>query len=288
MADETAPVRVIPRERRDRLGEGLLWSSREQAVYWVDILGQRVNRLDLATDAVASWAMPETIGWLIEREKGDFVAGLGRAFVRLALDPLAIEPLAAPEPERTANRFNDAKADGAGRIWAGSMPFAADRPTGALYRLDPDGTAERVDDGYTIANGPAIAADGRSLFHTDTAERTIYRFKLDDQGRLGPREPFILFQDGWGNPDGMTLDADGGLWVACWGAGRVTRFTSEGRPDRSILLPASQITNVTFAGDALDRMFVTSAAEDSDEPLGGALFEVEPGCRGLPTLRYAG
>lgn len=281
-------VRVIAREDRDRLGEGLLWSARENAVYWVDILGQRVNRLDLADETVRHWTMPDTIGWLIERERGGFVAGLGRAFATLSLDPLAIETLAAPEPEREGNRFNDAKADAQGRIWAGSMPFACDRPTGAFYRLDPDGTATRVDDGYIIANGPVIAADGRSLFHTDTALRTIYRFPLHEDGSLGPRAPFVAFEAGWGNPDGMTLDADGGLWVACWGAGCVTRFHPDGRRDRTIRLPASQITNVLFAGEALDRMFVTSAADGCADPLGGTLFEVAAGCRGLPTRRYAG
>lgn len=285
----TAPVRVIGRDRRDQLGEGLLWSDRDGAVYWVDILGRRVSRLTLADDRVESWSMPDTIGWLIEREdRPGFIAGLGRRFVGLTLDPLTVEPIADPEPDRTGNRCNDAKADRAGRIWAGTMPRDGATPDGAFYRLDPDGVAARVDDGYRIANGPAIAADGRSLFHTDTGAATIYRFEVRDDGSLGPRAPHIVFDPAWGSPDGMTLDADGGLWVACWGAAQVLRFTPEGHVDRAIALPASQITNVCFAGAALDRMFVTSAADGVDEAQAGALFEVEPGCRGLPAMRYAG
>ena len=281
-----ADVRVIDRDRRDRRGEGLLWSARDAALYWVDILGARANRLDLANDTVASWAMPDTIGWLVERERGGFVAGLGRAFVALSLDPLVIEPIAAPEPERDGNRFNDAKADAAGRIWAGSMPFGCDRPSGAFYRLDPDGRVALIEDGYTIPNGPAIG-DG-FLFHTDTALDTIFRYSVDDEGGLGPREPHIVFEPDWGHPDGMTIDADGHLWVACWGASCVARFDPAGRRERTIALPASQISNVTFAGDALDRMFVTSAADGVDEPQAGCLFEVDPGCRGLPPYRYPG
>ncbi|HEX7848742.1 MAG TPA: SMP-30/gluconolactonase/LRE family protein [Sphingomonas sp.] len=281
-----ADIRVINRDRRDRLGEGLLWSARDAALYWVDILGARVNRLDLASDAVASWAMPDTIGWLVERERGGFVAGLGRAFVALSLDPLVIEPIAAPEPERDGNRFNDAKADAAGRIWAGSMPLSCDRPSGAFYRLDPDGRVARIEDGYTIPNGPAIG-DG-FLFHTDTALDTIFRYAIDDDGALGPRQPHIVFEPGWGHPDGMTIDADGHLWVACWGASCVARFDPAGRRERTVALPASQITNVTFAGDALDRMFVTSAADGVDEPQAGCLFEVDPGCRGTAPYRYPG
>lgn len=277
-------VRIIARDRRDTLGEGLLWSPRDDAVYWVDILGRRVSRLSLANDSIDSWVLPDTVGWLIERERGGFIAGVGRGFVGLTLDPLAIEPLAAPEPEREGNRFNDAKADARGRIWAGSMPFSCDRPTGAFYRFE-HGVATRVDDDYTIANGPAIG-DG-FLLHTDTALATIYRYPLHDDGTLGERTVFLEFQEAWGNPDGMTLDADGGLWVACWGGSCVRRFHPDGTPDRSIALPASQITNVTFAGVNLDRMFVTSASDGVDEEHGGALFEVDPGCRGRPTHRYA-
>lgn len=279
-------VRIVARDRRDTLGEGLLWSARDGALYWVDILSRRLNRLTLADDHVETWELPDTIGWLVEREAGGFVAGIGRAFAALTLDPLTIDTIAAPEPERVGNRFNDAKADAAGRIFAGSMPFGCDRPSGAFYRLDPDGTAVRLEDGYTIPNGPAIG-DG-FLLHSDTALDTIFRYPVNDDGSLGPRVPFIRFEPGDGHPDGMTIDADGFLWVACWGASCVARFDPTGRRERAIALPASQITNVAFAGSSLDRMFVTSAAEGVDEAAAGCLFEVDPGCRGRAPYRFAG
>jgi sugar lactone lactonase YvrE len=284
-----ALVRTVERSRRDRLGEGLLWSAREDAVFWVDILGQTLNRIALADDRIDSWAMPDMIGWVIEREAAPgFVAGLGRRFVALTLDPLTVATIASPEDDRDGNRFNDAKADSQGRIWAGSMPITCDRPSGSFYRLDVDGRATRIADDYTIPNGPAIAAAGDFLLHTDTADRTIYRYPVRDDGSVGDRTPFIVFETGWGDPDGMTFDADGHLWVACWGGACVRRFTPDGRLDRHIDLPASQITNCAFAGDGLDRMFVTSAADGVDEVEGGALFEVDPGCRGLPPFRYQG
>ena len=285
-----ADARIVVRDRRDSLGEGLLWSRREGAVFWVDILSRRVNRLTLADEAVTEWELPDIVGWLIERDRGGFVAGVGRAFVALTLDPLAIEALAAPEPDREGNRFNDAKADAAGRIYAGSMPFTCDRPSGAFYRLDPGGRATRLEDGYTIPNGPAFGGDDRGAFllHTDTALRTVFRYPVNDDGSLGPRTPFIAFEDGWGDPDGMTFDDEGGLWIACWGAGCVARFDAEGRRERRVALPASQITNVAFAGEALDRMFVTSAAVGLNEPQGGALFEIDPGCRGRDPYQYKG
>ncbi|WP_374944264.1 SMP-30/gluconolactonase/LRE family protein [Sphingomonas sp.] len=284
-----ARVRTIARDRRDTLGEGVLWSARENAVYWVDILGQRLNRLSLADDSVDGWDMPDVLGWVIEREERQgFVAGLGRRFVRLTLDPLTVETIAAPEDERHGNRFNDAKADARGRIWAGSMPFGCDQPSGSLYRLDTDGRATRVEDGYTIPNGPAIPPEGGFLLQTDTARNTIYRYTVRDDGTLADRTHFIVFEDGWGHPDGMTFDAENFLWVACWGGSCVARFAPDGQLDRRIALPASQITNCAFAGEGLDRMFVTSASDGIDEAEGGCLFEVDPGCRGLPPYRYRG
>lgn len=284
-------VQIIARDRRDLLGEGLLWSDRERAVYWTDILGRRVSRLRLADTRIDSWDVPQTIGWLVERRDAPgFIAGHGCEIVRLTLDPLTIETIAAPEPDIEGNRMNDAKADPKGRIWAGTMPLTCDRPSGAFYRLDADGGIARVDGPYTIPNGPAIAPDGTWLMHTDTALGTIFRYAIHDDGSLAKRQPFIRFEAEWGAPDGMTFDAEGGLWVGCWGGSRVIRFDPDGRQERMIALPASQITNVTFAGPALDRMFVTSAADGVEhvEPHAGALFEVDPGCRGLPTQRYAG
>lgn len=281
-------VRVIARDRRDRLGEGPLWSARHGALFWVDILGRRINRMTLSGERVESFEQPHYAAWIIEREDAGFVAGIGRDIVRIDLDTDARETIASVDPRNAANRLNDAKADAMGRIWAGTMSVTCDRPSGAFYRLDPDGALTQVDGPYTIANGPAIDPGGRFLLHTDTARGTIFRFDIRDDGSLGDAAPFIVFEDAWGNPDGMTLDADGGLWVACWGASCVMRFTPDGTPDRHIALPASQITSCTFAGPDLDRMFVTSASDGVNEEHGGALFEIDPGCRGLPTQKYKG
>ncbi|NML07813.1 SMP-30/gluconolactonase/LRE family protein [Sphingomonas sp. G-3-2-10] len=281
-------VAVIARDRRDRLGEGPLWSARENALYWVDILGRRVNRLSLADRSVTSFEQPAYAAWIIEREAGGLVAGIGLDIVRLDLPANTRETIGSVDKGIAGNRLNDAKADRQGRIWAGTMPAACDKPSGAFYRIDPDGIIVRADAPYTIANGPAIDPEGHFLLHTDTALATIFRFDIHDDGSLGQRRPFITFERGWGNPDGMTFDADGGLWVACWGGGCVTRFTPEGVRDRSIALPASQITSCAFAGPALDRMFVTSAGDGVKEPLGGALFEIDPGQRGRTPEMYRG
>ncbi|MBL8270172.1 SMP-30/gluconolactonase/LRE family protein [Steroidobacter sp.] len=281
---------IIARSRRDRLGEGLLWSQRQQALFWVDILDRQVHRLSLLTREIYSWDMPEMVGWLIERERRPgFIAGFASGFHELTLDPVRSAPLQALPAHPASNRLNDAKADRHGRIWAGTMPIAADQPAGSLYRLDVDGNVERVDQGYTVANGPAFSIDGNYLYHTDSHAGVIYRFRSHDDGSLSERAVFIEFASDWGSPDGMTVDSEGGLWVAHWGGGRVSRFDEQGKLQRSIELPASQITNCTFAGPNLDRMFVTSAFDGvADQPHAGCLFEVDPQVRGLAPFRYHG
>ena len=285
-----AAFEIIARSQRDQLGEGPLWSQREHALFWVDILGRQVHRLSLRDRRVSSWTMPENIGWLIEREhQQGFIAGFASGFFELGLEPLRTSLLCRPPLHPSSNRLNDAKADHHGRIWAGSMPFDADRPAGALYRLDVAHKVTHVDGGYTVANGPAFSRDGMFLYHTDSHARVVYRFRLHEDGSLSERTVFIEFPAEWGSPDGMTVDSDGGLWVAHWGGGRVSRFDERGKWERSIELPASRITSCAFAGPELDRMFVTSAADGvPDEPHAGCLFEVDPGVRGLAPHRYGG
>ncbi|WP_159982542.1 MULTISPECIES: SMP-30/gluconolactonase/LRE family protein [unclassified Novosphingobium] len=278
-------VRIIERDRVDMLGEGLFWSAADSALLWTDIIGQRINRLYPATGRVESWGAGGAAGWIIGRTSGGFMAGIGRSITRVTLDPPTFVAVAEIPGEPETNRVNDAVADTQGRLWLGTMPFSCDEPVGSFYRFEKGALTRAAPDAYTIPNGPAIDPEGRFVLHTDSALGVIFRYPLED-GVLGMREPFITFEDGWGSPDGMTFDAEGYLWVACWGASCVTRFAPDGTVDRRIALPATQITNCTFGGEGLDRLYVTSAANGVDEELGGALFELDPGCKGLPPCLY--
>jgi xylono-1,5-lactonase len=275
---------------RALLGEGPLWVARENAVYWVDIKGKALHRLGLSAGAHASWSMPDMLGWVVERrDEPGFIAGFRSGFARLSLDPLRIEPICAPEAHLPDNRLNDAAVDRAGRIWAGTMDDTERAATGALYRLDADGRCTVHDTGYVVSNGPTFSPGHDVLYHTDTGRGVIYRFPLAADGSLGRREEFVVFRAGWGSPDGMATDVEGGIWVAHWGGGRLSRFLPDGRLDRVITLPVSQVTSCCFAGAALDRMFVTTASVGREsEPRAGCLFEVEPGVRGAPTYAYRG
>lgn len=280
-------IRVIVRDRADVLGEGLFWSARDGVLLWTDILGQRINRLDPATGKVESWETGDATGWILGRAGGGFVAGIGTTVATVTLDPFTVETIAEIRGEPDSNRVNDAAADSLGRIWMGTMPYSCDEPVGSFYRFEGGKVSRAAPEDYTIPNGPAIDPEGRFVLHTDSALGVIFRYPLAG-GVLGPREPFITFPDyeSWGSPDGMTFDAEGHLWVACWGDGAVRRFAPDGTLVSRIALPASQITNVVFGGERLDRLYVTSSANGVDEEHGGALFELDPGCVGLPACLY--
>ena len=278
------------------LGEGPVWCSREASLYWVDIKAPALHRYRPSDGDTTSWRMPERIGWVVERANGEgLVAGFkDRGFVFLTPGSMAVEVIGQPEPDYPDNRFNDAKADSAGRIWAGTMDDSEREASGGLYRLDPDLDWQRVDEGYVVTNGPALSPDERTLYHTDTFEGTIYAFDLSADGRLSGKRVFAQIPEGDGYPDGMTCDAEGGLWVAHWGGWRISRFKPNGTLDRAIEMPVGQVTSCAFGGENLDRLFVTSAAiglgaEDlRQQPLAGGLFEVETGLTGLPPGQFGG
>lgn len=277
-------------DARAVLGEGPIYVAREDAVYWVDIKGKALHRLILSSAAHASWPMPEMLGWIVERQnEPGFIAGFRSGFARLFLDPLRIEPIFAPEPDLPGNRMNDAAVDRTGCIWAGTMDDREEAATGALYCLDGAGRCTKRDAGYVVSNGPAFSPEHDVLYHTDTTRGVIYRFRRASDGSLGQREVFVTFPEDWGSPDGMATDAEGGIWVAHWGGSRLSRFLPDGRLDRVIGMPVSQVTSCCFAGPDLDRMFVTSASIGrEEEPMSGCLLEVEPGVRGARTYAYCG
>lgn len=279
-------------QARALLGEGPLWSPRQDAVYFVDIRGSRILRHGLSDDSQAGWELDDAACWLVESADGDgFIAGLrSRRVVRLRLEPgqaTVAEEIARIEPDMPGNRLNDGKADRDGRLWVGSMDDAEEAPAGSFYRIDGDGSVTRVDQGYTVANGPALSPDGRTIYHTDSGARTVYAFDIGADGSLSGKRVHIRFTEADGYPDGMTCDAEGGLWIAHWDGARVSRFRPDGTLDRVIALPVSRVTSCVFAGPDLDRMFITTAAHGRDEePLAGALFECDPGVRGLPACGF--
>jgi sugar lactone lactonase YvrE len=276
------------------LGEGPVWVEREGALYWVDIKGYKVFRYTIGGGVLKTWNTPYRVCSLAPRSEGGFIAGTEDGFSRVDLAEDRFIPLANPEPDRMTNRFNDGKLDRRGRFWAGTMDNDEKAATGALYRFDPNGKWQRLDDGYKVTNGPAFNPDGRLMYHNDSGRQITYLFDLDEAGQATNRRTFLQFGEGDGYPDGMTVDAEGCLWIAFWDGWCVRRFSPDGERLAELKLPVQRPTSCAFGGPDLDRLFVTSAsiglsdAEKTSQPQAGGLFLLDPGTRGLADTPFPG
>jgi sugar lactone lactonase YvrE len=274
------------------LGEGPTWVVRDAALYWVDIQGRKIFRLD--DDGVCSWDTPLRVGSLVARRDGGFIAGTDRGLASIDLDAMAFTPFANPEPDLPHNRFNDGKLDRAGRFWAGTMDDREQASSGSLYRLDPDRGWSVADGGYSVTNGPAFNAAGTLMYHNDSGRRLTYVFDLASDGTASNRRVFLQHGEGDGFPDGMTVDAEDCLWIAFWDGWCVRRFSPVGELLATIELPVQRPTSVAFGGPQLTQLYITSAsiglsdAELASQPCAGGLFMLDTATAGLADTPFAG
>jgi sugar lactone lactonase YvrE len=268
------------------LGEGPVWDDQDQALYWVDIPQGRVHRMD-AAGSFTTWDVGQPAGAVVPRASGGLVVAVRDGFV--ALDPASgeVTPLAAVEPDRPENRMNDGSCDRAGRFFAGTMADDERPRAGTLYRLDPDLSVTTLITGLGISNGIGWSPDERLMYYIDSHDHRVDVFDFDPAtGEIDGRRRFAAVGAGDVLPDGLTVDADGGVWVAVWGGGVVLRHDPDGRVRESVELPAAYVTSCAFGGPDLDRLYISTAAGPGT--LGGALFVCEPGVTGQPSHPFRG
>jgi L-arabinonolactonase len=286
------PVGILP--VRNVLGEGILWDSRRQVLWWTDIQSRRLYRHDWQRAKHQVLDTPERVGSFglvagSERLITAFESGIALYDTRAG----AVSWLARHESPDPAVRFNDGRVDRQGRFWSGTMVEGDQSPaSGCLYSVDATFGTRCQLTGVRISNSLCMSPDGRQLYFADSPTRTIRVFELNEpEGTLGASRIFAQTPAG-ADPDGATIDADGCLWSAHWGAGCVVRYTPQGRIDRTLRVPASQPTCVCFAGPDLDVLCVTTArtglseAALAGEQNAGDVFMYRVGVQGLPEAEY--
>jgi D-xylonolactonase len=251
---------------RALLGEGPVWDERVSKLYWVDILNHRIHQYDPEAGDRATWQLDRPVSFVLPAQGGasEFWAGLDVGVARLVLkdnfDCPKYELFCCPETDKANNRLNDGKLAPDGSIWFGTMDSSEQQASGSWWRLGRSGLATKLDDGYSVTNGPVFDAARSVVYLTDSKSRTIYQANLHSGGEgFSQKQIFLSFEEGYGAPDGMCLGPDKNLWVAFWDAACIRIFN----PDRTLIgeieLPITRPTSLAFSPDGAD-VYITSAS----------------------------
>lgn len=276
------------------LGEGVFWSQKEEKVYWIDIEGHRVCRFDPETGKNESVDVGQQVGTVVENESGGLIVALADGVYALDFKTGALDKWCDPMEGNKENRLNDGKAGPDGCLYVGCM---GDDNQQHLYRIDNDRTSYRiVESGITISNGLVWSLDNKTFYYIDSPERVVWAYDFDMvTGSISNRRVIVDVKSEECVPDGMTIDAEGKLWVAFWEGSCVRRYDSDtGEELQRIELPVARVTTCAFGGKDLDKLYITTASigfEDADwerEPQAGGLFVCEPGVKGVPSFAFKG
>ena len=280
----------------NEVGEGPLWSSENQTIYWVDIPKHLIYRYALENENLEVFDVGLPVGALALRESGGIVAATKRGFAFWDFLSEDLVFLVDPEEDKPETRFNDAAVDRCGRFWAGTMSDSDPHGShGSLYRLDPDGSVARMDTGFTVSNGIGWSPDDKIMYFTDTMRSVIYAYDFDiAAGTLENRRSFVTVPDGEGFPDGLTVDSEGFVWSAIALGYKINRYDPDGILEREIQVPTAFVSSCTFGGPGMDDLYITTGLEplNDDEkvsqPFAGDLFKVSTGIKGLEEPKFSG
>ena len=277
------------------IGEGPVWDEREDALLWVDIPAGRVHRYRPSDGAYEEAVVGRAVGAIVPRESGGYMLAVENGYAAWDRFGGRLQLVAPVEAEIPSNRMNDGKCDPLGRFWAGTMAWDASPHAGALYVLDRASAVTMVVDRVTISNGLGWDLARGRMYFIDSAERRIDYFAFEaETGEISDRRPLVSFAPDDGLPDGLSVDAEGCLWVAMWGGGCVRRITPSGALDRKLELPAANVSSCTFGGPDLSELFVTTARsglspqELEEQANAGSVFRLRPGVHGQRADRFGG
>lgn len=268
-------------------GEGPLWDHRRGRLLWVDFPAGDIHTFDPQPAADTAVNVGQPVGAVGLSAAGGLVAALRDGFGFLPEESGRITELIEVAKPHPAGRLNDGRCDCGGRFWAGTVTPAHEPGRSALFCLRRSGSGYNVSvalRGVTTSNGLDWSPDNRRMYYIDSMTRRIDLFDFDEEhGTVSNRRPFVEVPRGDGLPDGMTVDAEGYVWVALIRGGTVRRYTPRGEIDMEISLPVTLVTSCTFGGPHLDELYITTARhrlkpeESAAQPHAGGLFVCRPG-----------
>ncbi|MFI8435534.1 SMP-30/gluconolactonase/LRE family protein [Streptomyces sp. NPDC079020] len=269
-----------------QLGEGPTWDPATGRLIWVDILSCRVHTYDPETGRRTVMATGQHVGAAKPRAGGGLVVNLREGIGRYDADGTFSWLFHDPVPGR---RGNDAAVAPDGSLWAGTMRDDAAETGGGLHRVAPDGTVTDTVGAVACSNGTGWSPDGRLMYYIDTPTLRIDVLDVDGE-HVRDRRPFATIEPGAGAPDGLTVDAEGCVWVALWNGWALRRYTPDGRLERTVALPVPRPTSCAFGGRDLRDLYITSARTgcDAPPPLSGSLLVLPDAGLGLPGTPFAG
>lgn len=247
------------------LGESPFWHPDEKALYWIDIAARMVHRHEPRSGKHCSWQLPSEPGCIARSASGGIVIAMRSGLALLDTKSGSLSKLADAPYDTSKLRFNDGRCDAVGRLWTGTIYEPRDEARASLFCVE-QGRIRDSGRSVTVSNGVAFSTDNRTLYHADTKAHKImaYDFELAT-GQIGNGRLFKQFasdktvDDYGGRPDGAAVDTEDAYWVAMFEGGRILRLSSSGEVLREVLLPVRCPTMVTFGGDDMQTLYVTSA-----------------------------
>jgi len=281
-------------DSKSDLGEGAIWNYKTGELMWINITGKILNIYNPKTGNNKEMFTGQMIGTVVPCESDLVLVALKNGIY--SLDPFTGSKkfIVDPEGDLPNNRFNDGKCDPAGRFWAGTMSIVDEKGAGTLYRLDRDSSIHKMIENVSISNGIVWSLDFKKMYYIDTPTQKVMSYDYDNEtGEISSPKVAVEVSVDLGSPDGMTMDAEGNLWIALWGGSAVGCWNPEtGVLLRKIEVPAKNVTSCAFGDDDLGTLYITTARTDTNEEElkkfsnAGGLFKTKPGVKGKKAFFY--
>lgn len=280
-------------EARARLGEGPIWDSTQNLLYWVDIYNHRVHQFNPTTGKNCFFDVGDVVGAIATAGADRLIMALRHHLAFLNTQTGEVNPILEIEGNLPNNRLNEGKCDSQGRFWFGST-CSLEKPQASLYRYDIDGSLHIMEIGLTISNGLGWSPDEKTFYLTDSPQQKIYAYDFNSvTGNISNRRTFVDLTNESFYPDGLTIDSEGHIWSVMWDGWCVIRFNAKGEEILRIKLPVQLPTSCTFGGEDLQTLYITTASvglsqsEIEKSFYSGDLFALQTDVTGLPTYSFS-